>query len=402
MPLCPTGTEPKAGTPTFIILGTSLIAALISKRLPPAAPFVGALESLLLDTGILCNGDPPDWPTFVATDFTDLARGLPNARMTQAVMNAAWYVFCQCADAATPVAPLAPPVADIPSWPPGEVLPCASIHVDFSPDADNLSGTYNVIGTPTAPRGIPVGATSVRISPIGIDHGTGTRQFTSYIFRATFKNAAGQALNSPIAVAEWENGHWNNDQLLFALTAGTSQFYVEVYPNIAATGPFNTGAVVTADYDFYCAPPDLLQPECCPPDPTLIAKLNRLEASLTQVLALLAPPGTLAELGSIPISGEGTVQLLPGTRQVNVQLAALGANTKMVPYANPDRIMRAGTIRFGNDFGWKRREHVDNTDCLFPVPPDAVVVSWSLSPGTTGTLVQLGTADATLETRSGQ
>jgi hypothetical protein len=61
-----------------------------------------------------------------------------------------------------------------------------------------------------------------------------------------------------------------------------------------------------------------------------------------------------------------------------------------VPYAFPDRVMRAATMRFGNDFGWQRRQHLDAQEILFSVPLDSQVVSWSLSPGTSGSLIQLG------------
>lgn len=390
MPLCPGGTRPKDGTPTLIVVASTLITALVGSRFPPAVPFLSAAESLLLDTGVLCAGDPPPWPTFTAADFVGLASGTPSENLVQAVQNAAWYQFCTCVGSATPLPPTAPPVADMPAYPPGTSSPCAVIHVEFTPDPTNLSGTYNVIGTPTAPRWMPSGTKWLRLSAIGVDPGNLPDAATTYAFTTTLRDAAGAALNAPQSNVAWEFDHWVNDITTYPIQTPAVSFNTTVKPNLAATGPFNPNAVVTFDIEMYCDDPATLSQACCPPDPAVLAKLTRLEDAVQLLLDALAPPGDLVVIGETLVSGEGSVALLAGCAQLNLQLDILGGETQLVPYANPDRVMRAGTVRLGNDFGWRRREHVDAQDWLLPVPPDATVASWSLSPGTSGRLIQLG------------
>jgi hypothetical protein len=394
MPLCPSGTEPKPGTAELIIISGVAATALLTKRMPALGPFMGAMESLILDTGILCNGDPVEWPTFTPTDFTDLVRGIVSDNVIQAVHHAAWYGFCQCTGAPTPAPPPIESIDGIPQNAPATVLPCQTLHFDFAPEFTGETGPYDLFGSALAPRGIPAGATSVRSIGIGVETAVTAHEVRKYDFEARFLNATGGTVLAKGPSAQYYSGEWHNEDFTSQIPATAVSWYVIIVNRTGSGGVWVEGDAVTADYEFYCKPSSALEVECCPPDPAVIAMINRLQASVNQVLDALAPPGALVEIASQAIVAEGTLQLRPGTRQVNVQLELLGGGTRLVPYAHPDRVMRAGTIRFGNDFGWRRREHVDNTDCLFPVPPDATVISWSLSPGTSGTLRELGAVDS--------
>lgn len=390
MPLCPNGVQPKPQTPAVVAIGSSLLTTLVGTNAPFLIPFLTVLEPYILNTIEICAGDPVPFPELTAGDLAALAVGFVSPKMTDVVHHAAWYAFCECKGTATPAAPYIPSPQDIPTWISGTTAPCETLHVEWDINRYGVGAEPYVIGSPTSPRPFPVGALQIRLTTKEILPGPNQDSLQTYLFTTSFKDAAGVTLAQQYhSFARYDAGSWTYSNQTVPIPATAVTYFVQAR---SGTGGQNAGAVISYDHEFLCGGAGQIAPECCPPDPTLVAKINRIQLAVTEILERLGVSGPLNELNATAISGEGQLNLVSGARQVNIALDQLGGDTKFVAYANPDRLMRAGTIRFGNDFGWRRREHVDNVDCLFPVPPDSTVVSWSLSPGTSGELIQLGNA----------
>jgi len=132
--------------------------------------------------------------------------------------------------------------------------------------------------------------------------------------------------------------------------------------------------------------------ECCPPDPTLMTRMDRLAAQLSDIQAMFSSQ-PLATLASQAISGEGTASLVSGTRGVSVELDEIPPWMGQDADANPDLIYGAGTLRWSDGVSWTAAQRIDAGSYWLPSPPGAVSVSWSLPPGLTATLRMRGWGD---------
>lgn len=384
---CTTGSRPKPGHESDAVwLGTS-VGELISLFNPWLGAFITIASPLVVDTQNLCEEGPPPFPTWTPSDVVALSRGGSIALLQQTALHYAWYFSCECISAPTPTPVVQPAPPGLPDLIPSHTVPCLTATGQLSPMTQAVQTLIPSV-TPTVGGdrlALPFGATSVRLSAqidaLGTDT-THARNFTSLQVGPGGPGAGLPPLTiTPPALS---------GQITYQLAAGMEGIQIEhsVTTHISDVAAGNS---VSAQIEVFCGvPPGAAQPECCPPDPGLIGILLDLQAQVALLVGQSGPSGPLTELSATPITGEGIESLRVGARQVLIELSTLGPSVSFVLYANPDRAMRAGTIRWGNDFGWRRRDHVDSTRCLFPVQADSTVVSWSLSPGTSGTLRQLG------------
>lgn len=374
----------------LVILAATAIEALLLPQKKWLAPFVGTSGPLLVDSGVLCAGDPPVMPDWTKEDLIEVYQGNVLAKVKQTVEHLAWYQFCQCRDAPTPAPPLIPPPAGLPQLPSGPVETCDQLHGEYARAPGQPFNNVPVIPPVAGLQPIVQGATAVSITAQITVRPPGVGELLRNVFTVSFHDAAGVLLAGTLTL--------DCDPLVNSgvvtisnsvLPANTAQ--VAVTQTCQPGGSCQTGRVAIIDLAFHCGSlPGRLQPECCPPDPTLIGKLDRLLLQMALVVSRLGPSVPLEVISTSPISGEGQLPLAQGARQIKFLLSTLGPGVQTVPYAFPDRVMRAATMRFGNDFGWQRRQHLDAQEILFSVPLDSQVVSWSLSPGTSGSLIQLG------------
>jgi hypothetical protein len=388
-PICPGGTRPKPGVVGVIIVAGALFELWLARRAKWLAPFVPFISPFIFDPSEVCAGEPPAWPEFSVDELGQLITGGLVAKLNQAIQHLAWWEYCECIGSA-PAAPVLPPIAGLPAVPNGPVEGCESVHVVYrQQDHPFESVSIPVYGELGNPAWLVPGVTSVtlkgQIDTRAQEPGVTLRS----VFNLGFSDATGtgSTASAILNLDPLVNGGVVSQQL--ALPAGTAR--VLVLQSCQPGGTCVANRVSSVDMQFQCGNnPLALQPECCPPDPTLIGKLDRLLLQMALVVARLGPTEPLATISTSPISGEGQMPLAQGTRQVKFLLSVLGPGVETVPYANPDRVMRAASMRFGNDFGWFRRQSLDAQSNLFQVPLDSQVVSWSLSPGTSGSLIQLG------------
>jgi len=393
VPICPGGTRPKATTPPILVAGIDLIAGLLISRIPWVGPFLSIVEPVVFEGSIVCNGDPPPFPELQADDLLSLAFGKTTPRMSDAILNVLWYQFCECVAEPTPAAPVITPAPGLPVYVPGPVPPCDELTVEYSETKFGDVNDLDLYGSAIAPRGLPAGVTDMTARVQVLSVGSAPTTFASYQFVMRFLDAAGVLIDARAVTCSQTSGQAGLPvSLSFSVLPAAVSWYI-LFSNPQDGTTVDQDAVAQLVVQSFCGvKPGRSQPDCCPPDPALVARINQLQVAIDQVLARLGLQGPLEVLSTLPVSGEGLVSIPAGARQVHVGLDVLGQGVELVPYANPDRVMRAGTLRFGNPFGWRRREHIDAQSAVFPVPSDANIVSWSIHPGSSGVLSFLGEA----------
>jgi hypothetical protein len=388
-PICPGGTRAKPGVVGIIIIAGALFELWLARRAKWLAPFIPFISPFVFDPSEVCAGEPPEFPQFSIDELGQLITGGLVVKTTQAIQHLAWWEYCECIGT-TPAPPSLLPPAGLPAVPNGPVEACESVHVVYS-RAQHPFENLNVplYGTSSSPAWLVPNTTSVTLRGQIEVRPPDSFQNLRNVFSVAFFRDDGTTLtvNTTLDLDPLVNGGRVTQQLV--LPAGTTRVFVK--QDCQPGGTCQEGRVASIDMDFQCGNnPNALQPECCPPDPTLIGKLDRLLLQMALVVARLGPITPLEVISTTPITGEGQMPLAQGARQVKFDITTVGPGVKSNPYANPDRLMRMASMRFGNDFGWLRRQSLDNADNLFSVPLDSQVVSWSLSAGTSGSLVQLG------------
>jgi hypothetical protein len=386
---CPGGSQPKPGFEKDIIWRSTNLEPLLSDFAPWLHAYLSVMAPFVLNGTEFCSQPPPPTPQFALDDVNLIALGGTSVLLRQAMNLAAWYYMCECSEQPTPAPPtlVAPPGLSVNL--PGPLQPCASISAtDQDPDQGGLQVIPDFATTGLTGMRIVPGTTTMRmrarIDQVGTanpntQRGWTLRQFTDV---GALPGLVELGLTPPVIEGE----------VVFSPDPTATQYLVDLtYGTLG--NPIPIGSSQTVVVDSFCdGQPLSVQPECCPPDDGIIAILRDLQLQVALLVARAGPAAELEVLTTTNIVDQGQVILELGTRVVNIAIDLPGPLVTFNPYANPDRALKAGSIRFGNDFGWRRREIVDSTDCLFPVPGDTNVVSYALSPGTSGRLIQLGQA----------
>lgn len=171
------------------------------------------------------------------------------------------------------------------------------------------------------------------------------------------------------------------------------------------------GAGQLANLDL-CFKPFSAAPQPLPPDPNdtgipvvppplcstddlcsivqeLARQLTRIGAQVSDLQAALTTTDQYTAIGSVPISGEGQVDVVLGTRAVSVALTTLGPTVFTSALGRPRGLMRAGSIRWATGTGFTPRTFIDGETWTVPRPQGSLAVSYQLLPGTSGQLVFL-------------
>lgn len=170
-----------------------------------------------------------------------------------------------------------------------------------------------------------------------------------------------------------------------------------------------SGLLTSLDFCFKPAP---AAPQPLPPDPNdtgvpvvpppvcgdsdlcaivleLARQVTRIGGQVSDLQAALTTTDQYSAIGSVPISGEGQVDVVLGTRAVSVELTTLGPTVFTSALGRPRGLMRAGSIRWGTGTGYTPRVFIDGETWTVPRPQGGLSVSWQLLTGTSGQLVFL-------------
>lgn len=122
----------------------------------------------------------------------------------------------------------------------------------------------------------------------------------------------------------------------------------------------------------------------------LTRRMSVIAAQISDIQAAILATSQLTPLSTVPVSGEGELTLVLGTRAISVELTELGPEAFTSALGRPRGLMRVGSVRYGDGVGYSPRRFIDADRFTDIRPAGALTVSYQLLTGTSGTLTFLG------------
>lgn len=317
---CNGGTsQVKPGVAPIVTLGSAAveaIALLLAIDLPPL--LIGMIGGgISFSSDPFCAAEPPVDPhptqqnLFDALNFGDPIRQTDAlAIYRQWFLSHYWYLICECASGPTPAPPaLSPPgsSSDSPYLPTASNAPCfantyadtfavqgaaATVH-ELTPKLLATSGTpisvQVVVGNtvydnqrawpiPSSVSGVDVIAETLQKDPALSATAGFNAKFTTFTAnsatvgqRSLLQAATQSQLTTNLRVGQ--SGVWPTTATHYAIHTGTE----------TVAGSNTVSQVASFDTRGICSGPALEQP-CCPPDPSIDARLNQIISYLTYLI----------------------------------------------------------------------------------------------------------------------
>ncbi len=388
--ICGGGTSgPQLGTSAVVLVGSGVIAQILTKTGNPWLEFAAALLTLPeLVLSSFCSSDPPAVPTFTAAEAKallnvtfgpDLVSGL--SKFSDLVLNGAWQQYCQCTSGALvvpspSVPPAGTPIYQAPS--PGVATPC-----------------HTFSGTHTIPAGPATGSleSALWFPPAGL-------QPTSLVINGTSVVASGTGPAFQLGYF-WADGINGADVMSPTVypNAGpihavipVNQSYIKDIIGRAYTLSGSAGGTDTLTFttSYYCngALPGLVQQSCCPPDTATQSSLDLILKMVTLIQRQIVPFSTV----------HGAVHAgLSGTGQFAVNgILGLGVTATTIPtragtiFGDPNQLFDIGWINVGTADGWGPRQFLSSSPfILAPVAADVTLVGYSIPADVVVTITEL-------------
>lgn len=363
-------------------------------------PFLPYLPTLSIDTSTLCSIDPPDPPTLEPLDLVALfdptrtaLKSLAVSKITQWVLNAAWYQLCRCVDLSTPTSttyPSAPsplPVINPTGTTlPGTADPCQVRQFSWIPDP-YFSPIYQdaVFATPAQPQQWPLPNSPADWSDFTVDivPGGAVHAATPVMRIDYFSSPGGSPIGQQIL------NFSDNVPVRFTPTTGASHY--QMLARFSASG--NVTDTFHATVRHYCnaASPGAPLQGCCPPDPTIQATLAAVLELTTLVQRQLAPFAFIEGTMHSGLTGNGEFSLDQPIVGVRIFVLDSLAGTVGVDDGHPETLYGLGWLRWGDSDGWRERVPID-TEALISTPYAASAmtkIGYSLPPGVEIDVVEL-------------
>jgi len=328
-------------------LGFGEISTLISG-------FLGAIVEI--DVSSYCSADPPADPMLTSTDIANAillsqpSISLPaQAKVAQWFLSRYWWQICQCTSGTTPSPPtLSNPggASTNPGLPGGSNQPCFS---GSATDNNPVPASGNVIHDLTGML-LPVGSGSLSVTHMNID-GTINLSGTAWDIPATITsiqiNASATQFDSTLPGANVMAVNWNtfdssgnliDSQILCQALSGDTA----LTNNIVRGGPIwnssatyfaiasmsqaisgHTGALQGITLTSTCScNGNGLQEGCCPPDPSIEAKLDQIIGLVTSLYQGAPTALTSYAAGSAHtgLSGDGTISIATDAIAIQVEI----------------------------------------------------------------------------------
>jgi len=394
MPVCPSGSQPKPGTATSVVVTPDYIQSLLPPVLAWLYPYLPFMQGLNIgDVSAFCSAEPPSFSTPTAAEFYSFLTSGPlgsAATVTTFLQNITqayiWYSLCQCIGGSTPTA-ITPPTqpTGLPVINPTPIVGPAPATACRHADSD-IAG----LGTAGVHPILPL--FDITVSDIAP---------TSVVFTT-------QQIQSGFSLS-WRGAFYFTTDGSDPASSGTRTIYVPgtistsihtvTWPSGAArlrfdygqddTHPFTYENIVAVD--FYCGgqSPGVAPVPCCPPDATLRGYLAQILDLVTILQRQTAPFAYVAGAShSVSGFGELTISDLIGIKFI---ITATTPGTIGVEAGDPEEVFGLGWITWGTTDGWTPRQFLGHTDNL-SLPPNAGAftrLGYSLSPGVSATVVEL-------------
>lgn len=393
MPVCSPGiSQTRPQVAQSIIVDAAYVQSLLPPVLAwlyPYLPFMHGLE--IGSVSAFCAVDPPTVLSVPsAAEFYGFLTGGPIGYLTtvenfieSVTRYYLWYKTCECTAGVfvTPSTSLTPP-AGLPAVnPPSTSLPplalaCLDTQQDNWPNeaavrdsSGNSSSGMNVTDIVTdwqLVNDTSSGATRYSITP------------NYYSENPLTFVSSGTGLTTSGVNTEFHHG---------AFPAGAT---LVSFRKVMSFHPAGQGAGLTLRVRFLCDGATLTQRDtaCCPPDPTLSARLTRLDQTLTLLQRQLAPFAYISGTAHHSLTGTGTiaVQGILGAL-LNVSVPASYGTA----FGTPDKRFGVGVLRWGTSDGYAAAIAIDTVDqVVFPESASLyTLIGYTLEPGVSMTLTEL-------------
>lgn len=392
-------------SPAVLFLSGETLTALVTSTLGLPAVWVSLLSfaaAQSIDLGPFCTGDPPAMPTFSALEIADIINPLgitsaPTlAKVGDLVEIAAWYAFCECVSGSPPT-PTPPP-----TYPP--TAPTINPPGFTTPPNSCWSKTWNSgpMGGFALPADVfpppPVGRTQQRIAYVEAFPGSPTFQFT---WTCNTDGSANETLWGDVAFFD-TGGRSLGTIRTPAIAPGAAPFTENIVPPAGwdrmqastafVSGPTGTNTA-TVQLTIFCDKSGNGTPvsNCCPPDPSLEARLVRMQQLLELIFqGLPTVPTSYAEATvHAGLIGQGTVTLVDAPIAVKVTITN----------DNPHLGVSAGTPAFLWDRGYivpiaaegpiAGITRLEYSPQLYILPLLTEQIGWKTGPGVTVSITEL-------------
>lgn len=427
--VCGGGTShPRQFSPAVIFLSGEFLAATVSRalRLNSAwSALIGFAAGQTVNVTTLCSTDPPAivWPTaaeiieiITGQNLTDTAL---NLKLVNIVLNGVWWAFCECDGVAMPAPPTVPPYpTDAPTInPPGDAPPTGlcydktavwhiaqatttaterDLTADILPTGPTRTVAGRISGSFLQAVPFPPGANNIVYKAYGTGSGDGPRPVL------LFYDSSGALLLE--TDNQFSATHTGSTIIPEGVVSNITLVNTVWPPANAAWWAFsewtqNSGSnQMTSDWDiqieiaFHCAPATGLQAPCCPPDPTLLAKLERLESWLALIYSgLTTLPSSYSE-GAVHagLTGHGSFLLTdPAALGARVTCTTVPASYGRIDPSTPQRVFELGFVSAITAEAPIAGTKIEYADQLIPLPHLTEQIGYSLGPGVVATITEI-------------
>ena len=145
-------------------------------------------------------------------------------------------------------------------------------------------------------------------------------------------------------------------------------------------GPCNAGMRFEARMEIFCSgQPGDLQPSCCPPDPTLTARIDQVLQLVTLIQRQIAPFAYVPAGTAAGLTGAGELELAQ-LLGVSVLLTTLPGHYGLAE-GDPDRLFDVGWLALGTADGFEAPRRITTSPFFLRASGDHTRLGYSLSPG---------------------
>lgn len=385
--------RPRSVAPGAVFLAGEAVAAILQARFglsPTWISLLGFAAGQSIDLTTFCATDPPTMPTFTNLDVVALLQQneliSPGAydKFARLIQIGAWYTFCECSSVATPSPPAGPAYpTDAPVVNPPGLIPSPTTTPCFSRVGRSVAPGSSIVGN-VDPTPIPPGpGTSAWINGTVIQHGT-TRPAYWEVYPFYIASTGAQTAGAMV--------HLNAAGTPLVRIADPPSDTAQMYVRVAQPSPYSSADEIALQLNIYCdgqLPSGGAGGACCPPDPTVLQRLDALFNLVTIMQRQEVPFAYIHGTTHTGLTGEGhiTVQGLIGAL---VTLTTIPGNVGLQS-GDPLVYWEAGWINWGNADGSTPREFISASPQI-SLPRAAgqyTRIGYSLQPDVVATITEL-------------
>lgn len=411
---------------TVVMTSAAIEAGLTALGYEPVAlALAPIIAGTTYDLTNMCSTDPEPDPGLTLADVTDaLDYANPSVnipavlKVLQWFRSWYWYTACECTSTSTPVAPVpsnpGTPVSVNPGMPAGSGPVCFQGQTTATQTQSTTETVVDITGAilPTAGAAITVTGVTIGLSAgltqlmYPIPDAVQKMFFDAITMQYDQAMAASDRLTIAINFAD-SNGNYLTGQTLaqngqlpgqtkqnavfrnFAPWGAVAAYWGVAYVTAASATPSTVEQIETISSTAECTGSPL-QAQCCPPDPTIEARLNQL-LGLVQAIygALPTKLNSFAESTvHAGLTGSGSFAIGSGTIAIRVELTTIPPS---LGYANgnPIRYFEAGIITTSAAEGAYRSHNIQHSPEVFVLGTLVDAIHYTLNPLVVASITEL-------------